>query len=53
MRAELMRGGSRQEIVKRYFPGTTYEEMVDAAKREATEKRSRMEDDMKRGRVIW
>lgn len=53
MRSELMRGGSRRETVAQFFPGSAYEEMVDAAKAEAIETRSRMERDAKMGRMIW
>jgi len=53
MRAELNRGADRAATVKKFFPGTAFEEMVDAARGESMELRSRMESDMKLGRMIW
>ena len=54
MRAALNANpAERAQVVERFFPGSSYEDMVDAAKREAIEIRQRMEDDAARGRMIW
>lgn len=55
MRGALIAAGpnSRAAVVERFFPGTTYDDMVDAARVEAVEIRNKLEDRVARGEVIW
>jgi hypothetical protein len=53
MRSAIVSGSTRAAAVAKFFPGSLYDDMVDAARAEAVEIRSRLESDAARGRMIW
>ncbi len=53
MRAAINRGADRAQAVALFFPGTSYDDLVDSARAEARETRMRIEGDITRGRVVW
>ncbi len=53
MRAAVMRGELRAAALGMFFPATSYDDMVDAARAEAIDIRNRLEDEIKRGRMPW
>lgn len=53
MRRALRSGLSPQQAREKFFPGSRFEEMVDAAKCEAMEIRARLENEIARGKMVW
>lgn len=53
MRAAILRGHRYEEAMAMFLPGTSYEDMVDAAKNEAIDTRNRLDRDVSRGKIIW
>lgn len=53
MRAAINRGMSPKEAKGKFFPGTKFDDMVEGARVEAIEIRSRLEEDIRRGTHVW
>lgn len=53
MQGALLSGATAEAAKERFFPGSLYDDMVDAAKVEAVETRMRLDDDARRGRWVW
>lgn len=53
MRAAIMRGMDTDAAREKFFPGTTYDDMVDASKAEAIDIRNRIDLNIKRGNIPW
>jgi hypothetical protein len=53
MRTTIMLGASPASATAKFFPGSAFDEMVDAARTEAVETRRRLVASAARGRFIW
>lgn len=53
MHSAIVRGASKAEAVEKFFPGELYQELVDDARRESSEIKWRLDDQVKRGVFVW
>ncbi len=53
MRSAVIGGQPRAEALALFFPGSSYDELVEAARVEAKEIRHRLEADVARGKMVW
>ncbi len=53
LRRAIGQGMPREEALAKFFPASTYDDMVEAARAEAVDMRNRLEDEIKRGRMPW
>lgn len=53
MRRAVMSGHAPAEAMGLFFPGSSYDDMLETARVEAKEIRHRLEDDIRRGRLVW
>lgn len=53
MHHAILRGLHKATAMQQFFPGTLYEDLVDAARAEAAETRFRLEGQVARGAFVW
>lgn len=53
LRAAVARGETVSDAMAIFFPGSSYEDMVDAAKNEAIDTRNRLQHEISRGKFVW